>query len=78
MSIPVQCYTNLEEYKGERWPDTMACRPIVGDRVESKSGLAILAVRSVMHKQMDVELWESVSATEPVLVVELARWRNNE
>jgi hypothetical protein len=48
MPIHVICRTNLDAFARETWPKQMACRPVVGDSVESDSG-KVLRVIGVTH-----------------------------
>jgi hypothetical protein len=73
--IKVRCRTNLDEFKREDWPQTMVCRPIVGDRVESKDGRQLRVV-GITHSRVPVYLSEEANklltdGPEPMLIVEL-------
>jgi len=45
--IKIICHTNLDDYKGERWPLTMY-NPKVGDSVRSLNG-KILKIVEITH-----------------------------
>lgn len=63
--IPCICFTNLDEFAREQWPNFVACRPIVGDKVESSSGKQ-LKVCAITHSM-------SQGKNFPVLRIELHR-----
>jgi hypothetical protein len=65
------CRTNLDEYKGERWPDMFVAVPKLGDSIVSKSG-KILTVVKITHL---VNWRGSTSGTDPYIEVELHRGR---
>jgi len=71
--IKVRCSTNIDKFKGETWPQLMACRPLKGDAVEAESG-AILHVVGVTHAVGKVNLLDSELAGQPFLKVELHRY----
>ncbi|KKM02688.1 hypothetical protein LCGC14_1781920 [marine sediment metagenome] len=48
-SIPVICFTNLDDYSREDWPTEFSCRPMVGDVVQSCGGKELKVVR-VTHR----------------------------
>jgi hypothetical protein len=66
--VPVTCRTNDEQFKGERWPERLVCRPQRGDLVRSSGG-KVLQVVAVTHEI------RQTSRQEPGLEVELARPR---
>ena len=45
MSIDVRCHTNLNLHPCEEWPSELTCRPVVGDIIESSTGLELQVVR---------------------------------
>ena len=49
--VSVFCVTNLDMGKYEIWPRKMSCRPIIGDRVASRTG-KVLKVVSITHKEL--------------------------
>lgn len=51
MTIRVSCFTNIDEYKQEAWPEKMICRPVVGDWVQSHSGKKLQIV-AITHQQI--------------------------
>ena len=60
MFVKTLCFTNLDLYKKEEWPNKM-WSPAVGEMVESKSG-AILKIVRITH---------CIEKNEPYLKVEL-------
>lgn len=62
--IKVFCYTNLDDYKGKKWPEYFTCKPEKGEKVECSTG-EVLKVVSITHKMdfknnepyLDIELW---------------------
>jgi hypothetical protein len=56
MMIRVKCITYLDDYQREEWPDEFCCRPIVGDKVVSKSGkmLTVCAVAHQMYQDRSI------------------------
>lgn len=57
MKILVHCRTNLDDYQIESWPTEMCCRPLIGDRIQSKSG-KVLKVYGVTHKSTNTPYLE--------------------
>ena len=53
--IPAICRTNLDDFRREEWPERFFCRPMVGDRVESKTG-KILKIASIIHCKDKIEI----------------------
>lgn len=56
--VSVTCWTNLDGYQREKWPESLQCRPLVGDRIaaESKRNLRVVAVRHDYDGELSVEL----------------------
>lgn len=71
MPIHVICRTNLDAFAREAWPKEMACRPVVGDRVESTAG-KVLQVVGVTHCMVLIARGISCPYPEPGLRVELS------
>jgi hypothetical protein len=75
-TIPVQCTTNLDDYKREEWPKEFCCRPEKGDMVESKSGKRLMIV-DITHTRNPNLAWYrdrqpiDFDIPEYVLVIEL-------
>ena len=68
--IPVHCFTNLDDFRQEKWPDTMTCRPLVGDSVSADSGKRLKIVR-ITH--MPGRHRSGISSHGPYLKLELHR-----
>lgn len=75
------CRTNLDEYRGEHWPDRFVAIPRMGDRVASESGKC-LYVCGITHKTKHVVLRYEAEAyghidvnceDEPYVEVELTK-----
>lgn len=62
-----RCFTNLDDFKREDWPDEFAFPPRVGDYVESRSGKRLKVV-SIMHSG-----GYTGPSSRPLVVVELHR-----
>jgi hypothetical protein len=47
------CFTNLDEYQKECWPEQFVAVPRIGDRVQSKSGrtLKVVGITHVVVKE---------------------------
>lgn len=59
MMIKVRCDTNLDGYLGrDKWPSFMACRPLIGDRVQHVDGrhLYVVSVEHEFDGSLRVEL----------------------
>ena len=72
--MKVHCFTYLDEFKREQWPSELAARPLVGDIVESGSGMKLKVV-SITHsmspnRQYDENMFGNTTP-EPILKVEL-------
>ena len=65
--IKVYCFTDIVEFSEEVWPRIFACRPIVGDYVESEAG-AKLTIISICHVQCP-----GSSPGSPYLKIELGQ-----
>jgi len=61
--ILIHCSTNLDDYKIEKWPNKMCCRPNEGDIVRAKSG-KILRIDRITHAMQH-------STGTPILEIEL-------
>ncbi|KKL72051.1 hypothetical protein LCGC14_2088810 [marine sediment metagenome] len=70
MPIHVICRTNLDAFARETWPKEMACRPVVGDMVESAAG-KVLRVIGITHSYGEVMGSVGHMVTRPLLKVEL-------
>lgn len=59
--VKIACFTNLDEYKKERWPKQLSAKPGIGERVTSERGreLKVCSLR-----------W----GFDGTLMVELGRW----
>lgn len=68
--IRVRCRTNLDDYKNENWPEEMAARPMLGDKVQSISG-RFLTVVDITHAMRSANLREPELKRESYLIVEL-------
>lgn len=65
MSIPVICKTNLDLFN-ETWPETLPCRPMVGDYIESetqhpqykrdKNGMLLLGGNTTNYVSIQLEV----------------------
>jgi len=53
--IPVMCRTNIDDFQREEWPKQFFCRPIVGDRVESKTE-KILKIANIIYCEDKIEV----------------------
>lgn len=72
MGIPVNCWTNLDDYKYEMWPVKFCCRPMVGDKVRSASG-RILNICSIAHAGGYVgQAIDSIQSHHGMLEIELS------
>lgn len=41
--VPVSCRTNIDQFRGVRWPDSLMCVPQIGDRIEGRSDNKVIA-----------------------------------
>jgi len=48
MDISVFCHTNIDKHRSEKWPNTMCCRPVVGDYVKC-IGFISLKICTITH-----------------------------
>jgi hypothetical protein len=58
--IEIECKTNLDCCKNDEWPQVLPCRPLVGDRVISGTGvqLEITAISFVTgSRKLQLDLW---------------------
>lgn len=71
--IEGHCFTNLNEYQGERWPNQFVAVPRIGDRVRASSGKSLKVV-DIIHIMVDVRNENGcVVDSEPRIKVELHR-----
>lgn len=52
--VTVECRTNIDAFKGMRWPTTLGCVPVIGDRIDgfewhSNKVVASLRVCGITH-----------------------------
>ena len=69
--IMVTCFTNLDDFRGERWPTRLTCKPVVGEKVRARSGkqLTIVAITHVERFN------DTLGETENYLEIELHKGR---
>jgi len=72
MIIPIRCRTNLDDYKHEKWPNMLCCRPELGDKIVADSGvkLTIVSIAHTMNKEYD-HLADNKNKPTPILLIEL-------
>ena len=46
--IRIQCHVNSDDYIGEIWPKEISCRPLIDDKIQSKSG-KVLTISDIIH-----------------------------
>ena len=70
--INVMCRTNLDEGHNKKWPNEMACRPMIGDRVQAESGYTLKVV-GITHVMINENRYRSDLPPDwkPILSVEL-------
>jgi hypothetical protein len=68
--IPVECHTNVDDLRMKKWPTVMACRPIMGDRVQSQDGARVAYVVGITHATRR-RSFTGEPTLEPILLVEL-------
>jgi hypothetical protein len=79
MTIKVRCRTNLDDWQTQEWPNEMAARPIIGDRVRAKSGKILKVVRvthttaRIQGHELHGECEEYHRRSYPELEIELGR-----
>lgn len=72
MSIPCQCHTNLDDYQRYEWPKELACRPIVGDCIQTLDGKKALKIVRITHSIKKLTyLAHGAGGIVPVLLLEL-------
>jgi len=49
MVIDTRCFTNIDKYRLENWPDKMACAPRKGDFIAAESGVKLIVV-DITHR----------------------------
>ncbi len=56
--IEIICRTNLDGYRGEKWPEQVQSAPRVGDwmQAESKRRLRVVEVTHLFSGELEVEL----------------------
>lgn len=70
--IEAKCFTNLDEYKQEKWPKYFVALPKEKQRVQSKSG-KILIIVGITHciRNANPNFLNSNSNDQPYIEVEL-------
>jgi len=71
--IKVHCRTNLDNFKSVVWPKQFCCRPVIGDFVQTGSGVR-LKICEITHSQRQVNFGAHSgdgSEYEPILIIEL-------
>jgi hypothetical protein len=65
------CFTNLDDYKKEDWPDKFCIEPQIDHKVRSKSGI-VLYIAVITHCIADCDLYMmNIKKDEPYLRIEL-------
>jgi hypothetical protein len=65
--IPVQCKVYIDDLKNLKWPDRLACRPQVGDRVTNDSyPFHVMQINTITHATRYVS-----GEPQPYLILEL-------
>lgn len=63
--IHIRCRTNLDGYETTNWPDSLCCRPMIGDLIESLCRRRVLKIVGITHAL--------TTSNEPILLIELNR-----
>lgn len=69
-----ECYTNLDDYRLERWPEVFVAVPREGECVRSASGkiLKVVRVTHYMLEGTQANAWNEIER-RPRIRVELSR-----
>ena len=67
------CFTNLDEYQREEWPQTFAAIPHIGDRREAKSKRSLRVIAVTHYVANVVTGLSACPIEEPRIRVELHR-----
>ena len=59
------CFTNMDRYKHERWPEEFAALPRVGDWVGAKSRTSLRVV-AITHTMIAVRDYDNVDGYKPL------------
>ena len=72
--MKVRCRTNLDDYKKEQWPEEFCCRPMIGDKVQAKSGKE-LYICTITHTTIKgtTDNYQSHVIIQPMLIIELTK-----
>ena len=71
------CYTNLDDYKQEKWPKRFVSVPLEGQRVRSTSSERYLYVASVTHEMQRCNpagVFRGAWTPKPLIAVELGKF----
>jgi len=69
------CKSNVDRFRGKKWPERFVAVPRIGDQVKSPSGL-IAKVYSITHFQEGLNFgYEPIALYEgePFIIIELGR-----
>jgi len=69
MDITVECRTNLDDYKNEKWPTLFNCPPKIGNKVRSECGKE-LKIYGLTH-DLQQKFEGPIRVLSPILIVEL-------
>jgi hypothetical protein len=69
-----ECFTNLDEYRREHWPEVFVAVPRVGEVVRSQSGkiLKVVRVTHYMIEGKERNAWDEIEK-RPRIRVELSQ-----
>lgn len=65
--IRARCVTNLDDLKGEDWPNLFCSVPNIGDRVRAKSGKSLKVIGITHCSSSDNHTHD----TSPYIIIEL-------
>lgn len=74
MAVKGTCFTNLDKYEGEKWPEEFVAVPCLGDRVEGESGrsLKVIEVTHMTVGRVNMgQSWEGDPKRTPQVRIEL-------
>lgn len=55
--MKIICFTNIDNYRFEKWPDELPIAPVIGDYIEAESGRVLQVVARTHTKHyLKIEL----------------------
>lgn len=68
-----QCFTNIDDFKNEIWPDKFYKIPIEGAWVQSKSGRVAQVCKIIHTTRKELNISKEIYETHPFIRIEITK-----